>query len=146
MVNIGGDVRVVGTPSSSAAWRIEVEDPRTEQICAAVELLDGGVATSTTLRRRWRLGSSTVHHLIDPRRRQHSAGPDVDPVQSRRRDGGGRNRGAGRRAVEGAVRGRRVGGDEFRAASAFIIRDDGSTESHGPMTFEPLTFEAMDPR
>ena len=66
LVNVGGDVRVTGEPASGDAWRVDVEDPRTEQVLVTLPLLDGGVATSTTLRRRWRLGQRAVHHLISP--------------------------------------------------------------------------------
>jgi thiamine biosynthesis lipoprotein len=68
LVNIGGDVRVVGSPPTSASWRVQVEHPLTGDICAVVDLADGGVATSTTTRRRWRSGAHEHHHLLDPRR------------------------------------------------------------------------------
>ena len=48
------------------AWHIDVLDPRTEQRLTSIDLLDGGVATSTTLRRRWRTDVGTHHHLVDP--------------------------------------------------------------------------------
>jgi len=66
LVSVGGDIRVAGTPPNGEAWIIEIEDPRTEQPIASVALVDGGVATSTTLRRRWRLGQRPHHHLIAP--------------------------------------------------------------------------------
>jgi thiamine biosynthesis lipoprotein len=66
LVNIGGDVRVTGLPADGVAWHIDVLDPRTEQRLTSIDLLDGGVATSTTLRRRWRTDEGTHHHLVDP--------------------------------------------------------------------------------
>ena len=66
LVNIGGDVRVTGLPADGVAWHVDVLDPRTEQRLTSLDLLDGGVATSTTLRRRWRADGSTHHHLLDP--------------------------------------------------------------------------------
>jgi FAD:protein FMN transferase len=66
LVNIGGDVRVIGKPAGAEAWRVDIEDPRDEHILTTVELLDGGVATSTTLRRRWRLAERAVHHMVSP--------------------------------------------------------------------------------
>lgn len=66
LVSIGGDLRVAGTPPDGRAWVIDVEDPRTDGPIATVELLDGGVATSTTLRRRWRAGHRVHHHLVRP--------------------------------------------------------------------------------
>ncbi|MCB1000622.1 MAG: FAD:protein FMN transferase [Acidimicrobiales bacterium] len=66
MVSVGGDLRVAGTPPNGEAWIIDVEDPRTDLPLARLELLDGGVATSTTLRRRWRTGQRPHHHLLAP--------------------------------------------------------------------------------
>ena len=66
LVSVGGDLRVAGTPPNGDAWVIEIEDPRTERPLASVSLLSGGVATSTTLRRRWRSGQRSHHHLLTP--------------------------------------------------------------------------------
>lgn len=66
LVSVGGDLRVAGTPPDGVAWHIDIEDPRTDQRLAVVDLLDGGVATSTTLRRRWRTGQRPHHHLLSP--------------------------------------------------------------------------------
>ncbi len=66
LVSVGGDVRVAGTPPNADVWTIEVEDPRTDQPITSVSLLSGGVATSTTLRRRWRSGQRPHHHLLAP--------------------------------------------------------------------------------
>ena len=66
LVSVGGDVRVAGTPPNGDAWIIEIEDPRNDRPIASVALVDGGVATSTTLRRRWRLGQRPHHHLVAP--------------------------------------------------------------------------------
>lgn len=66
MVSVGGDLRVAGTPPNGEAWIVDVEDPRTDLPVARLELLDGGVATSTTLRRRWRTGQRPHHHLLAP--------------------------------------------------------------------------------
>lgn len=66
LVSVGGDLRVAGTPPNGDAWVIEIEDPRTEQPLTSVSLSSGGVATSTTLRRRWRSGQRPHHHLLAP--------------------------------------------------------------------------------
>ena len=66
LVSVGGDLRVAGTPPDGDAWIIEIEDPRTDRPIASVSLLSGGVATSTTLRRRWRSGQRPHHHLLTP--------------------------------------------------------------------------------
>jgi FAD:protein FMN transferase len=66
LVSIGGDIRVAGTPPNGEAWLIEIEDPRDDQPIAMLPIIDGGVATSTTLRRRWRSGLRPHHHLLAP--------------------------------------------------------------------------------
>jgi thiamine biosynthesis lipoprotein len=67
MVDIGGDVRVTGAAPTAGTWSIDVTDPRTDQVLTTIELDDGGVATSSTLHRRWRSGQRSRHHLVDPR-------------------------------------------------------------------------------
>lgn len=67
-VNLGGDVRVEGEGPDGEAWTVAVEHEWTSDPVALLGLADGAVATSTTLRRRWRdADGGTRHHLIDPR-------------------------------------------------------------------------------
>jgi thiamine biosynthesis lipoprotein len=66
LVSVGGDLRVAGAAPNGRAWNVAIEDPRTDRPITFVELLDGGVATSTTLRRRWRMGQRPHHHLLTP--------------------------------------------------------------------------------
>jgi thiamine biosynthesis lipoprotein len=65
-VNLGGDVRVSGAAPRGGPWTVAVEHPWSALPFALVTLHDGAVATSTTLRRRWRVDGETRHHLIDP--------------------------------------------------------------------------------
>src|SRR4029077_5809440 len=65
-VNLGGDVRVEGESPSGEAWTVAVEHPGRAGAIARVGIRRGAVATSTTLRRRWRSGDEVRHHLIDP--------------------------------------------------------------------------------
>jgi thiamine biosynthesis lipoprotein len=68
LVNGGGDVFASGRPHDAPAWRVGVADPfRPDHDIAVLEVSDRGVATSSTLRRRWQAGGQTLHHLIDPR-------------------------------------------------------------------------------
>lgn len=60
LVNAGGDIAVRGLPADSA-WPVAVDDHLT------LGLERGGLATSGTTERRWRLGGVEQHHLIDPR-------------------------------------------------------------------------------
>jgi thiamine biosynthesis lipoprotein len=68
LVEVGGDVRVVGEAPDGIAWRVSVDDPfspGTER--ALIRLPDGGIATSSQRKRRWMSESgSERHHLIDP--------------------------------------------------------------------------------
>jgi len=60
LVDGGGDIAVRGRPLGAEEWLIGVGDG------LAVGLCDGAVATSSTLRRRWRSGEGAAHHVIDP--------------------------------------------------------------------------------
>jgi thiamine biosynthesis lipoprotein len=66
-VNLGGDVRVGGTGPDGGGWTVSIDHPAQRVPVALVGLLDGAVATSTTLRRRWTVGGAERHHLVDPR-------------------------------------------------------------------------------
>ncbi len=68
LVSIGGDLRAGGHSPQPGGWTIGVADPRHEaQEIGRVRLLDGGVATSGTLKRRWTSPAGLgVHHLLDP--------------------------------------------------------------------------------
>jgi len=65
-VNLGGDVRVSGPNPAGGAWTISVDHPDHAQPVTCVGLASGAVATSTTLRRAWRVDGEDRHHLIDP--------------------------------------------------------------------------------
>jgi FAD:protein FMN transferase len=67
-VNVGGDLRVRGTPPDGA-WIVEVEaepgtTPEPAPLCVA--LADGAVATTSSRRRAWRRAGRRHHHVIDP--------------------------------------------------------------------------------
>ncbi|MDP4586177.1 MAG: FAD:protein FMN transferase [Microbacteriaceae bacterium] len=66
LVEMGGDVRIGGTPPDGTHWRIGIEDPYVEaRSIARVNLVDGAVATSSTLKRVWDKNGKSVNHLID---------------------------------------------------------------------------------
>ena len=62
-VSLGGDLCVAGTPPEGPAWIVAVEDVPSTHLA----LRAGGIATSSTRRRRWTRGGEARHHLIDPR-------------------------------------------------------------------------------
>jgi FAD:protein FMN transferase len=68
LVNVGGDLRVIGEPPNERTWEVAIDDPaRDETEVLRVGLLEGAVATSSRVRRRWTTGAGPAHHLIDPR-------------------------------------------------------------------------------
>jgi thiamine biosynthesis lipoprotein len=67
LVNVGGDLRVAGESPTGLGWCIDVEGPLDPAPIARVGLRDGGVATSSRVRRRWKNDGVARHHLIDPR-------------------------------------------------------------------------------
>ncbi len=75
VVNVGGDVRVMGQPADDSSWYLGIEDPtRPPDHLAFIRLEDGGVATSGTTIKKWATASGgTAHHLIDPSRGAPSA-------------------------------------------------------------------------
>ncbi len=75
LVNLGGDLVVLGRPTNDASWYLGIEDPSNPPSHVALLRLDsGGVATSGTTVRRWSTGDGgTAHHLIDPAHARPSA-------------------------------------------------------------------------
>jgi thiamine biosynthesis lipoprotein len=69
MVSAGGDIR-----SNRSGTRVAIADPWGD-IVTQVEIGQGGLATSCSTRRRWRVGDAVVHHIIDPRRLQPAQTP-----------------------------------------------------------------------
>jgi thiamine biosynthesis lipoprotein len=69
-----------GLDSSGAPWLVELEDPADpSRTLATLGLSDRAVATSAANRRRWRVGESVAHHLLDPRTRRPAS---TDVVQA----------------------------------------------------------------
>ncbi|MFE3187885.1 FAD:protein FMN transferase [Nocardia sp. NPDC059240] len=66
LVSLGGDMATAG-PAPADGWQVLVED-RPGEPRSRIMLPEGaGLATSSTLRRRWWRGGSLVHHIVDPR-------------------------------------------------------------------------------
>lgn len=66
-VNAGGDIRCLGSDGAGDGWNMDVSGLSvTERVWEG--RVSGAIATSTTMKRRWRTeGGSEAHHLIDPR-------------------------------------------------------------------------------
>jgi thiamine biosynthesis lipoprotein len=68
LVSLGGDIAVGGTPPPGG-WVVQIADdhgaPRVGDPMIAVS--SGGIATSSTIVRRWQTDRGTAHHIVDPR-------------------------------------------------------------------------------
>lgn len=68
IIDAGGDAALIGAGSDGAGWIVDIEDPDAENaVLLTLRVADRAVATSAANRRRWRLGRTVAHHLIDPR-------------------------------------------------------------------------------
>lgn len=70
-VSIGGDVAVRGAAPQPDGWLVGIADPfaagETDVEVGQLLMVEGGVATSGTLRRSWRRpNGDRVHHLLQP--------------------------------------------------------------------------------
>lgn len=65
LINVGGDIRVMGEPAESGDWKIEIFDIGEKHV-DTVALSDGAIATSTTKKRTWSHAGTTNNHIIDP--------------------------------------------------------------------------------
>lgn len=67
-VELGGDLRVHGSPWYGPEWRIGVAHPfDSEREIGAFTPSSGAVATSSRLKKQWTAGDRSYHHLLDPR-------------------------------------------------------------------------------
>jgi thiamine biosynthesis lipoprotein ApbE len=64
-VDFGGDIAVSG-PVPLGGWPIRVAADVDAADYQDITLYDGGLATSGTTMRRWRRGTTELHHIIDP--------------------------------------------------------------------------------
>jgi thiamine biosynthesis lipoprotein len=68
LVSIGGDLATAGT-APTGGWSVRVTDDHAGAADApgqTIALRSGGLATSSTTVRRWKRGSSELHHILDP--------------------------------------------------------------------------------
>lgn len=66
LLSLGGDIATSG-PEPVGGWHVLVQDGPDEP-STAVRLRAGtGLATSSTLHRRWMRGGRSMHHIVDPR-------------------------------------------------------------------------------
>ena len=68
LVNLGGDVRAIGTRVDGSPWRVGVRHPRGPGAVALVDLADAAIATSGDYERFFELDGRRYCHLLDARR------------------------------------------------------------------------------
>ncbi len=67
LVNVGGDLRARGEAPNCHSWDVAIEDPARPGVeLLRIGLVDGAVATSSRISRRWQTRAGEAHHLIDP--------------------------------------------------------------------------------
>jgi FAD:protein FMN transferase len=74
LVNLGGDIATAG-PAPDGGWQVLVQDADDEPASSVTLLPGAALATSSTIRRRWRDGDDVMHHILDPR-----TGRSAEPV------------------------------------------------------------------
>jgi thiamine biosynthesis lipoprotein len=67
LVSLGGDMRVRGVAPDGPAWVVQIIEPElSPEPLTHLALNDAGLATSTTLRKRWRTRDGVRHHILNP--------------------------------------------------------------------------------
>lgn len=76
-VNLGGDLRVGGMPPGRDGWQVGLAaEASATRAAPVIVLVEGGVATSSSADRHWRVGQTPVSHLLDPTTRRPRAPTD----------------------------------------------------------------------
>jgi thiamine biosynthesis lipoprotein len=67
-VSVGGDVRVVGEGPFDGGWMVAIDDAfRPERVALEVPLAEGGLSSTSRLRRTWITSNGdSAHHVLDP--------------------------------------------------------------------------------
>ncbi len=76
LVNLGGDLSTAGAPPAGG-WTVRVTDDHADGLGApgqTVTLFGGGLATSSTVARRWSTATGPRHHIVDPRSGDSTSG------------------------------------------------------------------------
>lgn len=74
LINLGGDVATAG-PAPDDGWQVLIRDADGDPESVVALPAGAALATSSTIRRRWRHDDHWVHHILDPR-----TGHSADPV------------------------------------------------------------------
>lgn len=81
-VNVGGDLRCVGTGRNNDGWDIDIESPfDASKTIAKLAVHSGGVATSSTRAKRWHTQRGEFHHVISPKTKVPLLESENSPIQ-----------------------------------------------------------------
>jgi thiamine biosynthesis lipoprotein len=81
LVDLGGDLAVIGPHPDGSGWRVGIRDPRAPaRALASVELRSGGIASSGDYERGMSVGGRRYSHILDPRTGWPARGPSAVTV------------------------------------------------------------------
>ena len=66
MVDLAGDIAVIGDQADGSPWQISIRDPFNEGSICTVNLTDAAIATSGSYERRIAYQGEDYSHLLDP--------------------------------------------------------------------------------
>ena len=68
IVNLAGDIRIIGPKPDGSPWPIAIRNPRSpEQALSVIHLTEGGIATSGDYERFITMDGQRYGHILDPR-------------------------------------------------------------------------------
>lgn len=67
LVDVGGDIRVFGTPHHGQLWKVDIRDPSGDGIIKSIGIRSGAVCTSGDYSRFYEIEGRRFSHIIDPR-------------------------------------------------------------------------------
>jgi len=74
LVSLGGDIATAGR-APEGGWQVRVQDTDADPAAQVSMPAGTALATSSTVRRTWRRGDETLHHIVDP-----ATGRPAEPV------------------------------------------------------------------
>ncbi len=66
VLNVGGNVRTIGTKADSTPWTVGIEDPDSNDYFAYLNLSGQSLVTSGSYQRFYYVDGKAYHHIIDP--------------------------------------------------------------------------------
>ena len=68
LINLGGDIAIVGNKPDGIAWKVGITDPRgTETEIASIDIYSGGLATSGDYKRYFIYEGKRYSHILNPK-------------------------------------------------------------------------------